>query len=103
MKKQLKNKKIRLIYFIIIGINIVLFTIPNVYAEENPVVFIDRLSTMIYQMIALLGGIITGLGIVQFSLSLKGHDSTQKLNAFFGIVGGIMMICAKYFVNWLTK
>ena len=50
MKKQLKNKKIKLIYFIIIGINIVLFTIPNVYAEENPVVIIDRLSTMIYQM-----------------------------------------------------
>ena len=41
----------------------------------------------------------TGFGILQFGMSLKSHDPSQRANSMLSIVGGIIITFTKEILN----
>ena len=99
MKKIIENKKSK---FILISY-LLLNTIPSVYAEEDPIAIVNNLSDLIFQLIIAIGTIVLGMGVFQFGMSWKSHDPSQRTNGLLGILGGIIMVCSKAIVIYITK
>ena len=103
MKKILENKKTRIL-FSLYSISIIFLTvIPTVYAEEDPINIVNNLSNLIFQLITAIGGIILGMGVFQFGMSWKSHDPSQRSNGLLGILGGIIIVSAKFILDYITK
>ena len=75
----------------------------SVYAADDPLSVVNNLSNFIFGLIRAIGMIILGFGIVQFGLSLKSHDPSQRANSFLTIAGGIVITFAKEILNAITK
>ncbi len=111
MKKENNNNKLekRLkkgfkIYSTVIGV-IGLLTIltPVVHAADNdPITVVNNLSSFIFQLTKVIGGIITGYGIVQFGLSFTSHDASQRSNSLLYIVGGVIIMCAEVILKLIA-
>ena len=99
MRNILKSKKNKVI---LIGY-LLYITTPLVYAEEDPISIINNLSDLIFQLITAIGGIILGMSIFQFGMSFKSHDPSQRSNGIIGILGGIIMVCSKVIVKYITR
>jgi len=56
---------------------------------------LDRLTNMIYDIVAGIGVIALIFGILQLALAFKSHDPQQKTAAAIGIVGGIILIAIR--------
>jgi len=52
-----------------------------------------------FALIRGVGVIILGSGIVQFGLSFKSHDPSQKANGLLGIAGGVIITFTKEILN----
>lgn len=103
MLEFIRNKRNKLYFTIYTCLVICSNMVVTVYAEEDPVTIINNLSDMIFQLITAVGGIILGMGVVQFGMSWKSHDPSQRANGLLGILGGIIIISAKYIMNRITK
>lgn len=108
MKSEMNklNYELKLIKYRNIGIIMIclltLFkiTIPVVYAvEEDPLAVINNLSNFIFEIVQSVGVIMVLFGIVQFGMSLKSHDPSQKANSLFTIVGGLIIAFSKVILN----
>ena len=95
--KKLETK-LRLIWISLVVIG---NTIP-VYAADDPLSVVNNLSNFIFGLIRAIGMIILGFGIVQFGLSLKSHDPSQRANSFLTIAGGIVITFAKEILGIIT-
>ena len=99
-KNNLKRieKKLKLSYMtlILLGNSI------TVYAADDPLSVVNNLSNFIFGLIRAIGMIILGFGIVQFGLSLKSHDPSQRANSFLTIAGGIVITFAKEILAIIT-
>lgn len=74
----------------------------TVYAADDPLSVVNNLSNFIFGLIRAIGMIILGFGIVQFGLSLKSHDPSQRANSFLTIAGGIVITFAKEILGIIT-
>ena len=96
LKKIEKRLKLVWVFLIVIGNTI------TVYAESDPLAVVNNLSNFIFGLIRAIGMIILGFGIVQFGLSLKSHDPSQRANSFLTIAGGIVITFAKEILGIIT-
>jgi hypothetical protein len=61
------------------------------FAADDPFQIVENLSEFIFSLIRTIGLILLGFGILQLSLSLKSHDSSQRANGMLPIAGGIVI------------
>lgn len=67
--------------------------------DTDPVTYINNLYTIICSVITAIGAIVLLWAIIQFAISIKGHDSGQRANAILGIGAGILVVCAPWIVK----
>ena len=72
-------------------------------AGDDPMSVVNNLSTFIFGLIKAIGMIILGFGVVQFGLSLKSHDPSQRANSFLTIAGGVVITFSKEILDMITK
>ncbi len=75
----------------------------NVMAAEDPLTVVNNLSSFIFGLIRAVGMIMCGWGIVQFGLSLKSHDPSQRANSLLTILGAIIITFSKEILDYITK
>lgn len=63
---------------------------------------LDRLTNLIYDVVAGIGVIALIFGVLQLALAFKTHDPQAKLAAVIGIVGGIFLIAIRWVVGWIA-
>lgn len=71
-------------------------------ATDDPLIVVSNLSNFIFGLIQAIGMILLGFGIVQFGLSLKTHDPSQRANGIMTIAGGIVITFAKSILTLIT-
>jgi len=99
---RMKKGKNRILKVLWIGL-IFLFKFYPVYAANNPISVINNLSDFIFGLIRAIGLILTGFGILQFGMSLKSHDPSQKANSMLSIAGGIIITFTKEILNSIAE
>lgn len=67
--------------------------------DTDPVTYINNFYTIMCSVLTAIGAIILLWAIVQFALSLKGHDPGQRASSLIGIGAGILFICAPWIVK----
>ena len=73
------------------------------FADTNdPLKVVNNLSDFIFSLIRAIGFIMSGFGIVQFGLSFKSHDGSQRANGIMCVAGGIIIMFAKEILNLIT-
>ena len=106
MELMKKNKNLRKLFkFYVVGVNLIVGVIgasQNVFATNDPLTIVNNLSDFIFGITRAVGMILTGFGIVQFGLSFKSHDASQRANGVLTILGGIIITCAKEILNLIT-
>ena len=101
MNQKLKRVKKGLKYAYILLIT--LFIAINVNAaNDDPLSVINNLSDFIFGIMRIVGVILTGFGIMQFGLSFKSQDPSQRSNGVLQVIGGIIIIFAKSILNLIT-
>ena len=102
IKKALKSiiKKVFQIAFIIVALFVAQAS--HVFAAEEPLTVINKLSNFIFGLIRAVGMIILGFGVVQVGMSLKSHDPSQRANGFMTLAGGVVITFAKEILNIIT-
>lgn len=63
---------------------------------------INNLTDFIFTLIKAIGFLMLGFGVVQFGLSLKSHDPSQRANSLLTIAGGIVVFLAEPILNLIT-
>ncbi|MDO4318679.1 MAG: glutamyl-tRNA amidotransferase [Lachnospiraceae bacterium] len=63
---------------------------------------INKLKTLIFSAITIIGLIVTAFGGLQFGLSFPSHDASQRSNGLMFIVGGLIVAGAPWLVNYLV-
>lgn len=86
---------------LVVFLSVILFS-TAAYAEGDPLNVVNNLSTFIFSIIRAIGLILLGFGIVQFGLSLKSHDPSQRANSFLTIAGGIVITFSKEILDLIT-
>ena len=71
-------------------------------APVNPLEVVDNLSNFIFGFIRAVGLILLGFGILQFGLSLKSQDPSQRATSFLTIGGGIIIVFTKEILSLIT-
>lgn len=74
-----------------------------VLADDDPLQVVNNLSDFIFQLIRLIGYIILGFGIIQFGMSIKSHDPSQRANAIMTVAGGIIIRYSKEILDFITR
>ena len=98
-----KNKKyIERYYKVAIVMGLLLYTIP-VYAADDPISVISNLSDLIFGITKAAGIIIMGFSAVQFGISLKNQDPSQKSNSVLSVIGGAIIYLSKEIINFLLR
>ena len=105
MMKRTKNKLLRMyqrtLSFCGVFFGTLTATVPvfAVDGDTDPVTYINNFYTIMCSVLTAIGAIILLWAIVQFALSLKGHDPGQRASALIGIGAGILLICAPWIVK----
>lgn len=100
MKKKIIPRKIY--NFFLFFISLMFFSNNYVYAANDPLVVINNLTDLIYNVVKAIGTIFICFGIVQFGTSFRSHDPSQKIEGVMSIVGGLLMFFAKPIINSLV-
>ena len=104
LKVKTKEQKIIKAYIFIAILFIITFgTNKIVLAADDPLEVVNNLSDLIFRMVKIIGIIMTGFGFVQFGLSFKSYDSSQRANSVLGIIGGLIITFSKEFIDAITK
>ncbi len=74
----------------------------TVFAADDPISVVNNLSNFIFGLIRAIGMIMLGFGVVQFGLSLKSHDPSQRANSILTVAGGIIITFSKEIINMIT-
>lgn len=85
-----------LLFFIMFG------TMTPVFAADDPIAVVNNLSDFIFSLMRVTGVIMLGFGVLQFGLSLKSHDPSQRANSILTVVGGIIITCSKEIINMIA-
>lgn len=85
-----------LLFFIMFGFR------TTVFAADDPIAVVNNLSDFIFRLMRVIGIIMISFGVLQFGLSLKSHDPSQRANSILQIVGGIIITCSKEIINMIA-
>ncbi len=85
-----------LLFFIMFG------TMTPVFAADDPIAVVNNLSDFIFTLMRAIGMIMLGFGVVQFGLSLKSHDPSQRANSILTVAGGIIITFSKEIINMIA-
>lgn len=100
MNKEIKKKKLKKIFTLMLIIGIFAFFTPVVFAaESDPISVVNNLSDFVFELTKVIGGIIVGYAIVQIGLSFTNHDASQRVSGFLFFAGGVIIMCAKVILN----
>lgn len=105
MKSKLEKKLYRVYKIYVIGVLLFLVTfgtIVPVYAADDPISVVNNLSDFIFALMRAIGMIMLGFGVVQFGLSLKSHDPSQRANSILTVAGGIIITFSKEIINMIA-
>ena len=102
MNKKTKNR-IYKIYVSIMIFGLIFCWGFGAFAADDPLTAMNNLSTFIFALVRAFGIILLCWGIVQFGISVKSHDASQRANGMLTIVGGIIIVCAKPILDLITK
>ena len=103
MKLNQKQKKIfKRFSAIVLLIAFIVGTTTVVYADNDPISVVNNLSNFIFSLIRAIGIITLGFGVLQFGLSMKSHDPSQRANSMLTIAGGIIITFTKDILNIIT-
>lgn len=91
----MKEKLLRIYYSTVITIFSGLTLVMPVRAAEDPLAVINNLSDFTFSILKGVGGILTAFGIVQFGMSFKSHDPSQRANSVMTVVGGLIIAFSK--------
>lgn len=97
------NNKINKIIKVLTIISLVLNSIIPVYATDDPIAVINNLSDFIFNITKAVGTIIVVFGVIQIGLSYQSHDPSQRTNGVFTALGGVIIMCSKVIVNYITR
>ena len=99
MKREKVKNISKLLLFVGLGIGLY---VTDVYAAADPLTAVNNLSNFIFGVIRAIGMIITGIAVVQFGMSFKSHDPSQRANGFLTLAGGIVITFAKEILGMIT-
>lgn len=100
INKPTGSHRVMIVLAVVILTSALSFT--TVYAADDPLQVVNKLSDFIFGLIRAIGLILLGFGIVQVGLSLKSHDPSQRANGFLTLAGGIIITFAKEILNLIT-
>lgn len=112
MKKEINKNKIerrlkkgfKVYALAVVGIGLLSMFAPTVLAAtDDPVAVVNNLSSFIFQLTRVIGGIIAGYAIVQIGLSFTSHDASQRANGFLFFAGGVIIMFAKNILDLISK
>lgn len=92
----------RILQCLIAATVLLLTTSSAVFAADDPLTVVNKLSEFIFGLIRAVGIILLGWGIVQVGLSLQSHDPSQRSNGFLTLAGGIVITFAKEILTLIT-
>lgn len=96
MKKKISNLLKSIIFILIISSR-------TVYAADDPLTVINNFSSLITSLIHGVGGIVLVFGALQFGLSIKAHDPSQRDNSILTMLGGVIVYFAPEIINMILK
>lgn len=73
-----------------------------VFAADDPLAAVQKLSDFIFSLIRAVGLILLGYGILQVGLSFQSHDPSQRSNGILTIAGGIVVTFTKEILTLIT-
>lgn len=92
-------KRIKYIKWIYFAFLLLFGVLGNASAANDPLTVINNLSDLIFSIIKVVGALLTGFGIIQFGLSFKTQDPSQRANSVLTIVGGLIIAFSKEILN----
>lgn len=105
MKSKYEKKLYKVFKIYVMGV-LLLFvtfgTMTPVFAADDPISVVNNLSNFIFGLMRAIGIIMLTFGVLQFGLSLKSHDPSQRANSILQIVGGIIITCSKEIINLIA-
>lgn len=105
MKSKYEKKLYKIYKIYVKGVLLFLVTfgtIVPVYAADDPISVVNNLSDFIFALMRAIGMIMLGFGVVQFGLSLKSHDPSQRANSILTVAGGIIITFSKEIINMIA-
>ena len=96
-KNKLKKTESRLK---MLGLTLVSLLNTNVvYAADDPSVAVNNLTNFIFTLVQSLGAIMLIFGVVQFGMSFKSHDASQRASSVMTIGGGLIICFSKAIIT----
>lgn len=96
-KNKLKKTESRLK---MLGLTLVSLLNTNVvYAADDPIVAVNNLTNFIFTLVQSLGAIMLIFGVVQFGMSFKSHDASQRASSVMTIGGGLIICFSKAIIT----
>lgn len=92
----------RVIALIFVVAIMVMYAVPALAEESEPLTVINNMSSFIFSVIRAVGLIVLGMGIVQVGLSFKSQDPSQRANGFLSVAGGVLITFAKEILTLIT-
>lgn len=96
MKKKIKNLLNAILIMLCISSS-------TVYAADDPLKVINNFSSLITSLIHGIGGIVLVFGALQFGLSIKAHDPSQRDNSILTMLGGVIVYFAPEIIDLILK
>lgn len=93
------GKRIKYIKWIYFAFLLLFGVLGDASAANDPLTVINNLSDLIFSIIKVVGALLTGFGIIQFGLSFKTQDPSQRANSVLTIVGGLIIAFSKEILN----
>lgn len=76
-----------------------LLNVKVVHATDDPIVAVNNLTNFIFSLVQSLGAIMLIFGVVQFGMSFKSHDASQRASSVMTIGGGLIICFSKAIVT----
>lgn len=70
-----------------------------VYAVDDPIAAVNNLTNFIFSLVQSLGAIMLIFGVVQFGMSFKSHDASQRASSVMTIGGGLIICFSKAIIT----
>lgn len=97
------KKGFKVYSFLLISFGLMFCFTQNVFAAgDDPITVVNNLSSFIFQLTKVIGGIIVGYSIVQIGLSFTSHDASQRANGFLFFAGGIIIMFAETILKLIS-
>lgn len=70
-----------------------------VHAADDPIAAVNNLTNFIFSLVQSLGAIMLIFGVVQFGMSFKSHDASQRASSVMTIGGGLIICFSKVIIT----